>query len=327
MDTLLTCLRAVAEATRLRILALCSSDELTVTDLTQILGQSQPRVSRHLKLLVEAGLLSRYREGNWIFYRLAPTGEAGAIAHRILGLMPDDDPLRALDLERMREIRRQRAEAAARYFERNARQWDAIRSLHVDEAKVEQALLEQVRPGAFRTLLDIGTGTGRILELLAPMVGSAVGIDLSREMLAVARDRLGHAARANCALRHGDMYNLPLPSRSVDLVTVHQVLHYATEPDRVIAEAARVLTPGGRLLLVDFARHDLEYLREAHAHQRLGFGEDEVERWLDAAGLSRHDSHRLPGDPLTVVVWIADKAPETMEPHNPAAIDRARVTA
>jgi ubiquinone/menaquinone biosynthesis C-methylase UbiE len=327
METLLNGLRAAAEATRLRILALCAGDELTVTDLTQILGQSQPRVSRHLKLLVDAGLLIRYREGNWTFYRVAPSGEAGAVARRIVAMISEDDPIRLLDAERMRDIRRQRAEAAARYFERNAGHWDAIRSLHVDEAKVEQALLGRVPPETFRSLADIGTGTGRILELLAPRVEHAVGIDLSREMLAVARDRLGFAARLNCSLRHGDMYNLPLPSRSVDLVTVHQVLHYASTPDRVLAEAARILRPGGRLVVVDFARHDLEYLREEHAHRRLGFGEEEVQQWLDAAGLACTDVQRLAGDPLTVVIWTADAPAETGTPRIDDLARSARVTA
>jgi ArsR family transcriptional regulator len=311
MEALLAGLRAAAEPTRLRLLVLCAEGELTVGELTDILGQSQPRVSRHLKLLCDAGLLDRFREGSRVFYRLA---EAGALARRLLELVPAADPVLALDRERLAQIKRQRADQAAQYFRANAAQWDRIRSLYVDEQEVEAALLKLFPAAGLRHLLDIGTGTGRMLELLGPRVERALGLDLSREMLAVARVNLERARLRNCSIRQGDMYQLPLPRASFDAVVIHQVLHYAEHPDQAVAEAARVLRPGGRLVIVDFAPHELEFLRSEHAHRRLGFTDAEVSQWCRAAGLEAEPARLLPGDPLTVVLWPARRRDETEAP-------------
>ncbi len=304
MEDLLTRLRAVAESTRLRLLALCAEGELTVSELTEILGQSQPRVSRHLKLLCDAGLLDRFREGTWVFYRLAAGADAGDFARRLVGLLPEGDATLALDRERLAATKRQRAAQAAAYFRANAAQWDRIRSLYVDEHQVESAL-ERLFPAVLRDLLDIGTGTGRMLEILGPRAERAIGIDSSREMLAVARANLERANLRHCSVRQGDMYQLPLASASFDAVVIHQVLHYAERPAQVIAEAGRVLRPGGRFVLVDFAPHDLEFLRSEHAHRRLGFGDTEVGAWCRDGGLRLEEVERLPGRPLTVLLWSA----------------------
>ena len=308
MDQLLAALRAAAEATRLRLLVLCAHGELTVSELAQILGQSQPRVSRHLKLLCEAGLVDRFREGSWVFYRLSAGTPAGTLARRLVAACGDDDPTVALDRQRLAAIKRQRAEQAAAYFRDNAAQWDRIRSLYVDESEVEGALREIVGATAPQDLLDIGTGTGRIIEILAPQVERAVGIDLSREMLAVARVNLEKTGLGNGMVRLGDMYQLPVPDTSFDAVTIHQVLHYADRPAAAIAEAARVLRPDGLFVLVDFAPHELEFLRDEHAHRRLGFADAEIAGWCRAAGLEPEAPRRLPGDPLTVVIWTAHRA-------------------
>jgi len=327
MEQLLAGLRAAAEVTRLRILALCAEGELTVTELTYILSQSQPRVSRHLKLLCEASLLDRCREGTSVFHRTVQSGPPGDLVRALVAQISDDDPERRLDRERFAEIGRRRAEAAAAYFGRNAAEWDAIRSLHVDEAEVERALLDLVPPGRFGELLDIGTGTGRIVELLAPRVERATGVDTSREMLAVARDKLARAGHGNCALRQADMYRLPFESASIDLVVIHQVLHFAEDPAAVVAEAARVLRPGGRLIVADFARHDLAYLQQDHAHRRLGFGESEVIGWCRAQRLDVGSVRNLSGDPLTVTVWMADRPAATVETRVAAAGRAARARA
>jgi ubiquinone/menaquinone biosynthesis C-methylase UbiE/DNA-binding transcriptional ArsR family regulator len=308
MENVLAGLRAAAEPTRLRLLALCARAELTVSELTAILGQSQPRVSRHLKLLCEAGLLDRLREGSWVFYRLSQHASASALARLLAGLVPDNDPIVVLDRERLDQIKRARAEAAAAYFRANAAQWGTIRSLYVDESEVERALLDLVPPGETGALLDIGTGTGRMLEILAPRAGHAVGIDTSREMLTIARVNLERAGLRNCSIRQGDMYQLPLPGASFDIVVIHQVLHYADRPAAVIEEATRVLRPGGRLLIVDFAPHELEFLRVDHAHRRLGFTDEEILDWCRAAGLESARSRHLPGSPLTVAIWQARRS-------------------
>lgn len=305
MDELLATLKAAAETTRLRLLALCANGELTVTELTQILGQSQPRVSRHLKLLCDAGLLDRFREGTFAFYRLAERGTSADLARVLVEAIPADDPTLTLDLERLESIKRARSEAAASYFRDNAARWHEIRSLHVPEREVEGALLRLLPETGVEELLDIGTGTGRMLEVLGPRVQRAVGIDQSREMLAIARTKLEEAGLRNCHVRQADMYQLPFPSGSFDAAVVHQVLHFAEAPAELLAEAARVLRPGGRLLVVDFAPHTLESLRGEHAHRRLGFSDEEVAGWCRQAGLVCNPVVHLPGDPLTVSIWPA----------------------
>lgn len=322
MDTeaILTGLRAAAEPTRLRIVALCAESELTVSELTQILGQSQPRVSRHLKVLCEAGLLDRSREGTSAFFRLARNGDSAELARHLTALLTREDRTResrgdapeALDFERLEAVKKARAAAASAYFRANAAQWDQIRSLHVDDAEVERTLVEQLTGEPVGDLLDIGTGTGRILEILGPRIGTGTGIDLSREMLTIARTRLDRAGLRNCAVRQGDMYQLPWPERSFDAVAIHQVLHYADRPAAVIAEGARVLRPGGKLAVVDFAPHELENLRDEHAHHHLGFADDEVARWIRQAGIEPVKTIHLAGKPLTVTLWLGRRPKEAV---------------
>ncbi len=310
MNHLLAALRAVAEPTRLRLVVLCARGELTVSELTQILGQSQPRVSRHLKLLCDAGLLDRFREGSWVFYRLSQSSPASALARQLVAACGASDPTIVLDLQRLSAIKQQRADLASAYFRENAAQWHRIRSLYVDEREVEAALVEIIAATDPHDLLDIGTGTGRMLEILAPRVEHALGIDQSREMLSVARVNLERAGLANGRVRRDDMYQLALPDASFDAVVVHQVLHYADRPAMAIAKAARVLRPLGILVLVDFAPHTLEFLRDEHAHRRLGFGDGEIAEWCRAAGLDPALPRQLPGDPLTVVIWTAHRRVE-----------------
>ena len=310
MDAALAALRAAGEATRLRVLALLRESELSVKDLTAILGQSQPRISRHLKLLADAGLIDRYPEGAWVFYRLTEETALSRLVDALLDSVDGGDPVLSLDRERLADIKREHAEAATAYFATNAGEWDTIRALHVTEDAVEDAILGAVGDRPFESLLDLGTGTGRMLELLHALYNRATGIDTSPNMLAVARANLDQAGIVNAQVRLGDIYNLALPRNAFDLITVHQVLHYLDEPDRALAEAARVLRPGGRLLIVDFAPHDLEFLREDHAHRRLGFGQAQVKEWIRSAGLVFNDSVQLPGGAgkLTVTLWLARDA-------------------
>lgn len=305
MQALLTCLRAAAEPTRLRLLALCAEGEVTVSELTRILGQSQPGISRHLKLLCDAGLLDRFREGSRVFYRVADDGLAeGSTARQLVAMLPREEFQLADDRARLSEIKQERAITAEQYFQENAPHWDSVRSLYIDESEVEAALLK-VLPDQIGDLLDIGTGTGRILQLLAPRLKRGVGIDTSHDMLAVARARLEADETRHCHVRHGDMYRLPFSEPAFDAVVFHQVLHYAQDPSAAIAEAARTLRPGGTCLIIDFAPHDIEELRIDHAHNRLGFADEEIQRWCHAAGLENPASINLPGNPLTVSLWTA----------------------
>jgi ArsR family transcriptional regulator len=324
METLLGVLRAAAESTRLRLLALCARSELTVGELTQILRQSQPRVSRHLKLLCEAGLLDRTREGTNAFYRLKESADGARVARYLVDSIPANDPTLLLDLDRLGTVKRSRAAAAAAYFRKNAARWDGIRALHVDETEVESALLKLMPSGEIHELLDVGTGTGGILRLVADRVDHAVGIDLSRDMLAVARANLEEAGLLNCAVRQGDMYDLPWPPASFDAVTLHLVLHYSDEPFDAIAESARVLRPGGRMVVVDFAPHNVVELRDEHAHRWSGFDDSRIEQWYRAAGMIPRDPVRLQGNPLTVCLWPAMRAPENANPADARSAEAGR---
>ena len=284
-DALNSALKAAGEETRLRVLALLAEAELTVSDLTDILRQSQPRISRHLKLLAEAGLVERFREGTWAFFRLAEHGEGADVARTLIDRLNPGDQMIARDRARLASVRQTRAIAAQAYFRAHAAEWDRIRKLHVTDAAVEEAIRAALADKPFRSLLDLGTGTGRMLELFGPEIERGLGLDLSLDMLLLARDRLERAGLKNCSVRQGDIYDLPLTNDSFDVVILHQVLHFLDDGARAIHEAARVLRPGGRLLVVDFAPHEQEFLREQFAHRRLGFAPETVTQWITASGL------------------------------------------
>lgn len=296
---------ALSDATRLRIVALLGEMELSVGELAQVLGLSQPRTSRHVKILVSAGLAERRREGSWVFLRPV----AGAIGDRVESLIRatlGEHDWRAEDRERLVSIRAERARQAERYFDSQAEQWDAIRALHIDEPVVEAAASELLAERPLGTLIDIGTGTGRMLELFGGRAAHAIGVDRSPEMLRLARAKLVQA-RVDAELRQGDMYALPFADRCADTVVLHHLLHFAQAPDRTVEEAARLLRPGGRLLLVDFAAHRLDALRAEHNHVRLGFDDAQIDRWFAAAGLTMAERRVLPGNPLTIVCWLGER--------------------
>jgi len=300
--------QALADPTRQRILALLRVMELSVGELAQILGQSQPRVSRHLKILSDAGVLGRRKEGSWVFLTLADAERTEPLFALIDSW--SDDSTRALfaaDATRTETVRAERAEAANRYFAGHADVWDQIRSLHVAESEVERAIDRTLGKRPLGRLVDIGTGTGRMIELFGPRSSQAIGIDRSSEMLRLARVKL-EAAGISSSLRQGDMYALPLADESADSIIIHQVLHYAHSPATAIAEAARVLADGGTLLVVDFAAHEREELRSTDAHIRLGFDDEVMAGWFASAGLAVDHIQHLEGGELTVTLWRGVKA-------------------
>jgi ArsR family transcriptional regulator len=315
LEQVVDVLKAAGEPTRLRLLALLSAGDLTVTDLTEILGQSQPRISRHLKLLTEALLIDRYQEGAWAYFRLRGQGPEVALVRQVLGVASADDAVLARDGERLAALKQARSDRAQAYFSRNAAEWDAMRRFHVSEAEVEAALVAAVGSEPIESLLDLGTGTGRILQLFQGLYQQATGVDASRDMLAVARANLDRTGVSTASVRHGDIFNLPLDGRQFDLVTIHQVLHFLDAPDAAIEEASRMLSPGGRLAIVDLAPHALEHLRQEHAHLRLGFSHQTMAEWLNAAGLKVErvidlTPKAVQDTPLTVTIWIAAKPRE-----------------
>jgi ubiquinone/menaquinone biosynthesis C-methylase UbiE len=319
---LVTALKAAAEPTRLRILLLLAAGELNVKDLTLVLGQSQPRISRHLKLLSEAGLVERFREGSWVYFHISDRSAGGRLALRLVADVAAGDPALVRDRERADALKRERETAAQTFFEDNAADWDRLRSLHISEDDVEAAMREAVGSGPFKFLLDLGTGTGRTLDLFADRYARGLGIDVNQAMLAYARAKLTKGGRTHAQVRHGDIYALSLADRQADAIVMHQVLHFLSDPVLAIREAARVLAPGGKLLIVDFAPHGLEFLREAQAHERLGFTHEQVSNWMAEAGLTLKSvrdlapkKSELP-DKLTVTLWTGERPADARSiPH------------
>jgi ubiquinone/menaquinone biosynthesis C-methylase UbiE len=306
MTGLLHLFHALADPTRLRIVALLRTMELAIGELAVVLDQSQPRVSRHVRILVEAGLLSRRREGAWVFLRLASETDMAALA-QLIDSWPSSDAEKAVaaaDRSRLDGVRAERAEAARRYFADHASEWDAIRARHVAEEQVETAMLALMHNRRLGHLLDIGTGTGRMAEIFSPVASQITALDRSPEMLRIARAKLADRT-ISADLVQGDFLALPLTDSSVDTVVMHQVLHFAQEPDRVIAEAARVLRPGGHLLVVDFAPHEQEDLRSLAAHARLGFSDAQMRGWFASTAMLLEAGQTLDGDPLTIKLWLA----------------------
>jgi SAM-dependent methyltransferase/DNA-binding transcriptional ArsR family regulator len=307
MEGLLASLRAAAEPTRLRLLALAARGPFCVSEFIAILGQSQPRLSRHLRLLCEAGLLERAREGAHAWFTL-PAGAPGALARAILARLPEDDPVLEADRRQVARVLAERARVASESFARQGADWDEMRALDLPAGKVAEALLSILPDSGLGRLIDIGTGTGGALLLLAPRIEHGLGIDASPAMLALARTRLANAGLTHCAVKHADMYRLPLPDAGFDLAVMQMVLHYAEDPTEALVEAARVLRPEGRLVVVDLARHRRDKTTARLAHRWPGFADEEMGRWLHAAGLYPGPALSIPG-PLAVRIWPAVRAP------------------
>ena len=314
MDRLLASLRAAAEPTRLRLLALAGRGAFCVSEFTEILGQSQPRLSRHLKLLCDCGLLDRVREGANVWFAL-PHGEPGTLPRDLVARLPEDDPILEADRRQAARVLAERARVASESFRRQGADWDEMRALDLPAQAVEAALLTLVPENAAGRLLDIGTGTGRVLELLAPRVSQGIGVDASKAMLALARSRLARTGLAHCSVRLADMYRLPLAEASFDLAVMQMVLHYAEDPPGALAEAARVLRPGGRLIVIDLAHHDRNDLVTKLAHRWPGFSDAAMRALLEDAGMQQGKS--LPIDiasppPLIVRIWLASRATDVV---------------
>ncbi len=307
-------LKAAGETTRLRLLAVLAEGELSVKDITEIVGQSQPRVSRHLKLLADAGLVSRHAEGAWAYYRLAEGGEPGQLARWLADHIDAADPLLIADKRALQRVRLEQEAAAAAFFAGVAESWDRLRGLHVPEAAIEQQILDVVGDRKLSLVLDLGTGTGRMLELLADRYTRGLGIDSSREMLGVARAKLTAAGITHAQVRLGDISAMEPGGEPADLIIFHQVLHYFDDPGRIISPARRALSPHGRMLVVDFAPHRLEFLRDEQAHRRLGISSDQMSGWADACGLASSEIKQFPSDNgkegLTVCLWQLQPASE-----------------
>ncbi|MDX3908478.1 MAG: metalloregulator ArsR/SmtB family transcription factor [Sphingobium sp.] len=313
---------ALGDTTRLRIMHLLRAMELAVGEIAQVVGQSQPRVSRHIRILVEAGLVEKRKEGNWVFLALSRDASLSPLFALFDSVETSDSEAlwQAADLARLAAVRNDRARAADEYFAEHAEEWDAIRSLHVSEREVEAAMYSALGEAPVGHLLDIGTGTGRMIELFGPDAQLVTAIDRSPEMLRLARAKLPGDAADKYRLLIGDFNALPVGDAAADTVILHQVLHYAQAPETVIAEAARVLTHEGRLLIADFAPHEREDLRIRDQHARLGFSSAQMQGWFAAAGLDLISEDTLPGGELTVKIWLGRRHMAQVVPIESSAL-------
>ncbi|KKB84937.1 ArsR family transcriptional regulator [Devosia limi DSM 17137] len=312
LATLVGVLKAAGEGTRLRLLALLAEGDHSVKDLTEILKQSQPRVSRHLKLLADAGLVQRNAEGAWAYYGLAQQGDGAELAQWLIARVDETDAERRRDAERQQAVRSAQQAQATEYFAKVASSWDLLKTLHVPESAVEAAVIEALDGKTVELLIDLGTGTGRMLDVLAPSYKHGIGLDSSREMLAVARARLASAGIGHAQVRLGDIGDIDATVGPADVVVVHQVMHYFDDPGRMLAQARRLLKSGGKMIIVDFAPHELEFLRSEHAHRRLGLSQSQMSGWAAAADLAVEAVREFPSDTengLTVCLWrLSDKS-------------------
>lgn len=319
-DTSIETLKALSEPTRLRLLALLRHGDLSVKDLTSLLGQSQPRLSRHLKLLSDAGWIVRFPEGAWVYYRIAEDGELRAVWEAVFALVGLDNDVLRDDAERLTRLKAEQGALAQAFFQEHAARWDALRADLVPDGDVEAAIVQVLGKARVDRLLDVGTGTGRMLVLLRDLYASATGVDPTHAMLQVARATLAEKAIEHAQVRHGDGMALGLPRDSQDLVTLHQVMHFFDDPRPLLAEARRVLSPSGRLLIVDFAPHSVEALRSQHRHRRLGFDGEEVGRWLEALDLRvdepilLNNTSAKAGSALPVYIWLAHDTRVLVDP-------------
>ena len=307
--------RALGDLTRLRIMRLVATMELAVGEIALVLGQSQPRVSRHVAILCDAGLAERRREGSWMFLR-AGSGSADGMARHIgllLGVAEAEDAEFGMvcedDRRKLAAIRASRETQAQNYFAAHADTWDELRRLHSTDEAVEQALAQALASEPLGRMLDIGTGTGRIAELFAKAADHVLALDKSPAMLRVARARLQHLEGDRVEMIQGDFTSLPLTAASVDTVLFHQVLHFAQDPGAALREAARVTREGGRVAVVDFAAHQREELRDRHAHARLGFGDDQMDALMQQAGYAPEARIALDEGELVVKIWVARRRP------------------
>ena len=276
--------KALADPCRARLTAVLLSGEFTVQELTRIMGMGQSRVSRHLKILTEAGVLSVKRQGTWSYYR------AGEESTFFSGIRPAFErelsslPERCRDLAAVSKVLEERRRRSQEFFDCHARQWDDLARTLLPVPEYRQRLLQLVPEGA--SVLEIGIGTGGLLTELTSRASRVIGVDHSPAMLEEARRRLNDRGIGGIELRLGEMSHLPLSDASVGCVVANMVLHHAADPPAVLAEIRRVLAPGGTLLLADLARHERESAREQLADQWLGFEDNELTEWLRRAGFT-----------------------------------------
>lgn len=284
MEALRQVFKTLAEPTRLRLMALLEREELAVHELTEVLDMAQSTVSRHLGILREAGLLSDRREGTYVYYRLKPAHGAWREVWDLTKRSLREDSTRARDLAALESILEERSQRTRHYFESVGPEWDALRKVFHDDVQRARAINKLV-PRELR-VADIGTGTGVLAGELAGLGLSVVAVDHSQRMLEAARAKLGASGVSGVEFRCGEAGNLPLKDGEVDAAFAHMVLHYLPSPAEAVGEMARVVRPGGRVVVVDFVQHDREWMKDKLGVMWRGFPSDTVVTWFEQAGLT-----------------------------------------
>jgi DNA-binding transcriptional ArsR family regulator len=302
-DNYIDALKAISEPTRFRLVRLCAQGELTVSELMRIVGQSQPRVSRHLKLLQDAGILERFREQHWVFYRVAQEEHYQLLVSGLIKQIEKNETIIQLDQSRLIELQAARATLSETFIETELPDWLRLHEYHGDTARFESAVQDALAEKTVGHLLDVATGTGRMLKIVGPLASSGVGIDLSKKMVTVARSVLAESGLAHLTVRQEDMYQMRFAARHFDTITIDQVLYFATNPDALIKETARVLKYGGRLLVVAFTAS-----KTAKTPPSVGIELSDIQQWIESAGLKITNTNILPGDSLDISLLVSEKA-------------------
>ena len=289
---ILDSLSALSDPTRCRMLRLLDGNELTVSELCGVLQLPQSTVSRQLKTLADADWVASRRDGTSRYYALSLDGADGPRARlwQLTSGQLASRPGVQQDARRLSRVLARRSEASQQFFATSAGQWDKLRDELFGGTFAAEALLSLLSPDWI--VADLGCGTGALLPTLAPQVGRVIGVDASDEMLSTARRRV--AGLDNVELRRGSLEALPLDAASIDVATLMLVLHHVPSPADALADAARVLKPGGRVLVTDMTPHDREEYRLRMGHVWLGFSEDHMRRLLAQAGFDKVRIHTLP---------------------------------
>jgi ubiquinone/menaquinone biosynthesis C-methylase UbiE/DNA-binding transcriptional ArsR family regulator len=290
---LLDSLSALADATRCRMLAVVEDHELTVSELCTVLQLPQSTVSRQLKVLADAGWLAARRDGTSRYYTLVLQDESRGQLWRITRDQLADRPSAAQDIRRLERVLKLRTATSQRFFATSAGQWDLVRDELFGRDFLSSALLSLL--DETWVVGDLGCGTGLATAALAPHVGRVLGVDASEEMLASAKSR--NAALRNVEWRVGTLESLPLKNATLDAAVMLLVLHHVPAPVAALTEAHRALKPGGRLLIVDMTTHHHEEYRQQMGHVWLGFGDDQMRKFLTQAGFDKSTVTHLPEDP------------------------------
>ena len=272
--------KAQADVTRIRLLNLLLHHELNVNEIVMVMGMGQPRISRHLKILTDCGLLKSRRDGLWVFYSASKDGRGGNFNEFYYKFIAGDSELNS-DYAAMKGVLEEGSRERTRFFDSIASNWDDIKQSIFGDLNISSEILERIKQ--CDVAADLGCGTGELLPYMKQKAKRVIGVDKSPKMLEEAEHRLASNGRG-IELRIGEIEHLPMRDGEADTAVINMVLHHLPSPDAGIHEAGRVLKSGGSLIIVDLEKHQNEEMRKNYEHRWLGFTRKNIERWLGAGG-------------------------------------------